>query len=103
MSKRKRRYFSAADKVKAVKQHLVNMVPVSDICDELDISTRLYYKWQDEFFSNGEQVFERTERKKKKSEDVKLRKLEEDLKNRNEAIAFLLEDNIKLKKHHGLI
>ena len=102
MSK-KRRNFTAQQKVEAVKKHLVNKEPVSDICDELGISTSHYYQWQSEFFANGEQAFCRDNKKSAKKNQGKIQKLESDMAKRNEAIAELLEDNIRLKKQHGLI
>ena len=41
MSKRKR--VMAEQKVAIVRRHLVEKVPVSDLCDELDIHPNQYY------------------------------------------------------------
>ena len=101
MSK-KRRHFTSQEKVKAVKEHLVNKVAISDICDQYGITTSHYYKWQGDFFTNGEKAFEKPN-KKSKLKEQKIDKLEKEMNKRNEAIAFLLEDNIQLKKQHGLI
>lgn len=102
MSK-KRRHFTAQQKVEAVKEHLINKTPVSDICDKLKISTGHYYQWQTDFFTNGEQAFVKENNKKSKQEKAKIEKFETDMAKRNEAIAELLEENIRLKKQHGLI
>jgi len=102
MSK-KRRQFTAQQKVEAVKEHLVNKVAVSDICDKYGIATGHYYKWQADFFTNGERAFVKENNKEVKAVGTKLEKLESDMVKRNEAIALLLEDNIKLKKQHGLV
>ena len=40
----KRRYFSADQKVASIRKHLLEQVPISDICDELKISSNLFYK-----------------------------------------------------------
>lgn len=101
MSK-KRRQFTAQQKVEAVKEHLVNKVPVSDICDKLGISTGHYYQWQTDFFTNGERAFVKENNKQRKLAEAKIEKLECDMVKRNEAIAELLEDNMRLKKKHGL-
>lgn len=56
---RKRRSFSADDKVRILRRHLVEKIPVSDLCDEQDISPTLFYKWHKEFFENGAAALER--------------------------------------------
>jgi len=99
---KKRRHFTSQEKVKAVKEHLVNKTPISDICDSYGITTSHYYKWQSEFFTNGTKAFEKTS-KESKVKEQKMIRLEKELNQRNEAIAFLVEDNIKVKKQHGLI
>ncbi len=52
MSK-KRRNFTAEQKVAFIRKHLIEKVPVSDICDEARINATQFYKWQTEFFENG--------------------------------------------------
>ena len=57
MSKRKR--IMAEQKVAIVRRHLVENVPVSDLCDELGVHPNQYYGWQKQFFENGAAAFER--------------------------------------------
>lgn len=102
MSK-KRRHFTAQQKVEAIKEHLINKTPVSDICDRLEITTGHYYQWQSDFFTNGEQAFVKENNKQGKLVKAKIEKFETDMAKRNEAIAELLDENIRLKKQHGLI
>src|SRR3954451_12292134 len=52
-----RRYFSPEQKVAALRRHLLEKVPVSDLCDELQIAPSLFYLWQREFFENGQAAF----------------------------------------------
>lgn len=46
MSKQKRRHHTA------VRRHLVDKVPVSDLCDELGIQPSLFYVWQRQLMDN---------------------------------------------------
>ena len=55
----KRRKFSGEDKVRILKRHLVDKIPVSDVCDEQGLHPTMFYKWQKEFFENGAAAFER--------------------------------------------
>src|SRR5206468_6559297 len=58
-----------------LNRHLVEKVPVSNLCDELDIAPNLFYRWQQEFFENGHAAFDNG-RKAKSVEDGNERKIE---------------------------
>ena len=53
-----RRKFSAQEKVALLRRHLVEKVPVSDLCDECHLAPNVFYRWQKEFFENGAAAFE---------------------------------------------
>jgi transposase len=46
MSKKSRRHFTAEQKATIVRRHLVDKVPVSDLCDEYKIQPSMLYTWQ---------------------------------------------------------
>jgi len=56
---RQRRRFSAPEKVAILRRHLVEKVPISDLCDEHHLAPNLFYRWQKAFFENGAAAFER--------------------------------------------
>ena len=100
--KKKRRVFSAEQKVVIVKRHLIDKVPVSDLCEEYRIQPTLFYQWQKALFENGMAAFERKGRTKPStSQQRKIARLEEKLATKNEVIAELMEENIKAKKANG--
>ena len=41
-----RRRFSPEEKVRILRRHLLDKVPVSDLCDELGLSPNVFYSWQ---------------------------------------------------------
>jgi transposase-like protein len=45
-SKRPRRNHAPEEKAAILRRHLVDKVPVSDLCDEHDVSPSLFYLWQ---------------------------------------------------------
>src|SRR3954468_24430434 len=47
------------EKVAILRRHLIDRVPVSDLCDEHQLSPTLFYLWQKQFFENGTSAFER--------------------------------------------
>lgn len=51
--KRARRYSSPQDKLAALRRHLVEKTPVSDLCDELGIQPTILYQCQKQLFENG--------------------------------------------------
>ena len=55
---KQRRHFAGAEKVAILKRHLVDKVPISDLCDELGLYPNLVYGWLKEFFENGHRAFE---------------------------------------------
>ena len=46
MSKKTRRSFTADQKAAIVRRHLVDKVPVSNLCDEYGIQPSMFYNWQ---------------------------------------------------------
>jgi transposase-like protein len=54
-----RRHFSPQQKVAIVKAHLVDGVPISDLCDRHHIQPAQFYLWQKQLLENGATAFER--------------------------------------------
>ena len=104
MSKQ-RRHFAGTEKVAILKRHLIDKVPVSDLCDEYDLYPNQFYAWLKEFFENGHAAFDNG-RKSKAAEDAQQKKieaLESKLARKNEVMAELMEAHTLLKKDLGEI
>ena len=101
--KQTRRHFTPQEKVAIVKRHLLEAVPVSNLCDEFDINPTLFYQWQRQLFENAHLAFANG-RKSKASEDAKdhkIEQLEAKLTRKNEVMAELMEAHTELKKSLG--
>ena len=99
----KRRQFSPLEKATIVKRHLLEGVPVSDLCDEFQIHPTLFYQWQRLLFENAPAAFQNG-RKSKIAEDAKIAKiqqLEAKLQRKNEVMAELVEALTLEKKEMG--
>jgi transposase-like protein len=48
-----RRNFTPVEKVAILKRHLLEKVPVSELCQKYDLQPTLFYCWQKQFFENG--------------------------------------------------
>ena len=104
MSSRKRRQISGQQKVEIIKRHLVDGIPVSQLCEEYQIQPTQFYQWQRQLFENGEKAFERSGKSPDRSQSAekrRLAKLEAKLVQKNEVVAELLEEHVKLKKELG--
>jgi transposase len=103
-SRRERRHFTAEQKTAIVKRHLVDHVPVSDLCDAEQILPNQFYQWQKQLFEGGAAAFERKSAKPAGASPAERRvaHLEQRLATKNEVIAELMEENVRLKKLDGL-
>lgn len=101
--KKQRRQFSAADKVAIVKAHLVDKVPVSDLCDKYEILPTQFYGWQKLFFENGSAAFDAASKRTRRDDDKdrKIAALQAKLAQKNEVVAELLQEHVQLKKELG--
>lgn len=100
---RSRRTFQANEKAAIVRRHLIDKVPVSDLCDELGIQPTQFYAWQKQLFENGAAAFERPGRKSKQdsAKDRKIEALQAKIQQKNEVVSELLEEHVQLKKELG--
>jgi transposase len=83
-----------------VRRHLLEQVPVSDLCDEYGIQPTMFYRWQKQLFENAATAFERP-KDPRLPLTRRIAKLEEKLTSKNEVIAELMEEQVKAKKELG--
>ncbi len=103
MNKQARRHFSGPEKVAILKRHLLEKVPISNLCDELQLYHNQVYGWLKEFFENGHAAFDNG-RKSKAVEDAQQKKIEQlqaKLARKNEVMAELMEALTDEKKRNG--
>lgn len=98
-----RRNFTPEQKVNILREHLVENVAVSDVCDKHQIQPTLFYQWQKTFFEKGSAAFEsrRSPSRVVGLQERKLLALESKLTMRTEALAELMEEHVRLKKSLG--
>ena len=102
----KRKHLTPEQKVAIVRRHLLEQVPVSDLCDEFGIHATQYYAWQKQLFEQGSVAFERKTNKanqtrQQTAQTQKIQRLEEKIQKKNEVVAELLEEHVQLKKELG--
>jgi len=104
-TKKKRRTFTAEQKAAIVRRHLIDKVPVSDLCDEYKLQPSVYYDWQRQVAENlaaaltpqGDRVAAKRERTLVRQNEA----LKSRLADKNDVIAEVTEEMVKLKKELG--
>jgi transposase len=103
MSRKDRTHYSAEEKVAIVKRHLLDGVPVSDLCDQYKLQPTVFYRWQKQLFENGAAAFSTPQGKNNRKAEEKVEALQRKLALKNEVLSELMEEHIKLKKELGEI
>jgi len=101
--KNERKHYTAAEKVAILRRHLVDKVPVSELCEEKGLQPTVFYRWQKEFFENGAAAFESKERPARQVADKQKRIefLEKKMQSKDEVLAELMAEHMALKKVLG--
>ena len=96
-----RKHYDAVEKVAILRRHLIERIPVSDLCDQYDIQPSMFYNWQKQLFENGAAAFGQTRSAPEKHQERRIAALQDKLQRKNEVVAELLEEHVKLKKVLG--
>ncbi len=99
--KRQRRRFSGAEKTAILRRHLLEKVPVSELCGELGLQPTQFYQWQKQFFENGAAAFERNGKTKPDRSQERIAALEAKVRRKDEVLGELMEEHVALKKELG--
>jgi transposase-like protein len=97
----RRKRFSAEEKAKVLRRHLVDKVPVSELCEEHGIQPTVFYRWQKQLFEGAATLFERQSPKKDRRTEAKVQALEAKIRKKDEVLGELLEEHVALKKSLG--
>ena len=99
---KQRKHFTAADKVEVLRRHLIEKVPVSQVCEEAGIQPTQFYRWQQTFFENGAAAFDHPNgRPKTSAQEQRIAFLESKLHRKDEVLGELMEEHVALKKSLG--
>jgi transposase-like protein len=97
-----RRRFSPEDKIKILRLHLLEKTPISEVCEQHQITPTQFYQWQKIFFENGSAAFAKPSNSQAASQtERKLAQLEDKLRRKDEVIAEIMAEHICLKKELG--
>lgn len=100
-----RRHFTGAQKLAILREHLIEKIPISDVCQKHDLQPTLFYLWQKKLFEEGAVVFETkaASTRQQNAEAEKVQALQAKIQQKNEVLAELMGEHVELKKSLGLI
>jgi transposase-like protein len=96
-----RKHYTPDEKVSIIRRHLIEKVPVSDLCQEQKLQPTVFYRWLKEFFENGAAAFRREGDRESQRDKQRIVALEAKLKTKNEVLSELMEEHMALKKSLG--
>jgi transposase len=101
----RRRQFTAQEKMEILRLSLLEHKPVSEICDQYKVSPSMFYRWQKDLFEHGAVAFDRAENGPDRTAQKLQREvtqLKDKLAHKDEVIAEIMQDHVRLKKELGL-
>ena len=67
--RKERNHYTPEEKVAILRRHLLDQVPVSELCEENGLQPTVFYRWQKELFENGAAAFQAKERPARQVEE----------------------------------
>lgn len=98
--KKERRHWSADEKIKLLRRHLIENVPISKICEDARLAPSLFHRWQEQLFQNAALALE-GKRPERSQDQQRIEKLESKIRQKDEVLAELMAEHISLKKEFG--
>src|SRR3974377_186502 len=99
--KKRRKHYTPEEKVAILRRHLVEGVPISDLCDESGLQPTVFYRWQKELFENGAAAFQQRGRTNHQPEQERIAYLEKKDQAKEKVVAELVAEDVALKKRLG--
>ena len=99
--KRERRHWSADEKTRLLRRHLIEKIPISKVCDEARLSPSLFHRWLEQLFQNAALALEAKRGPERNKEQERIEKLESKIRQKDEVLAELMAEHVALKKELG--
>jgi transposase len=91
--KKERRSWSADEKTRVLRRHLIEKIPISKLCEEQKMAPSMYHRWQEQLFQNAGLALE-GKRNERHLEQQKIEKLEQKIHQKDEVLAELMAEHI---------
>ena len=99
----KRKRWTGEEIVAVIRRHLMEKVELSKVCEEFGCCPSQVCRWEKQFFESGPQVFDRKPTADREVKDLTQanQELEKKLRRKDEVLAELMEEHVRLKKTSG--
>lgn len=102
---KRRRRFTVEQKAAILRRHLVDKLPVSDLCEEYGLQPSVFYGWQRQLLENLEVALDTAGGRRATRRDARLetenQQLRARLAHKDGVIAEISEEYVALKKALG--
>jgi transposase len=100
--KKERRQWSSEEKTRLLRRHLIEKVPISQVCSEAQLAPSLFHRWQELLFTNAALALGAGKRSPESNKaQERCEKLEKRIQQRDEVLAELMAEHVALKKEFG--
>jgi len=97
---RQRKHYTAEQKTMILRELLENNIPISQLCEKYELRANIIYNWKKKLFESAIDIFGQNNSTSRQttSEQKKIEKLQSKLRDRDEAISYLIRETISIKK-----
>src|ERR1039458_8356027 len=95
--KKQRKHYTPEEKVAILRRHLLEQVPISELCDKHGLQPTVFYRWQKEFFENGTAAFQPKGRPNHCAKQERIDYLEKKIQTKDEVLAELMAEHVDRK------
>ncbi len=96
-----RKHYTPEEKVGILRRHLLERVPISELCDRQGLQPTVFYRWQKEFFENGAATFQPKAGPNHSAEQERIAYLDKKIQTKDEVLAELMAEHVALRKEIG--
>lgn len=96
---REKKRHTAEQKAIILRELLENNASISQVADKYQVHVNDIYNWKKKLFENASSIFESKAGSSSSVQEKKIETLEAKLKKKDDAINWLLSENIELKKN----
>jgi transposase-like protein len=95
-----RKHYSGEQNVMILREFLENNISISELSEKYGVRPNDIYNWKKKLFESAAEIFtvKPGQARQTAAEKREIEKLQSKLKDREEAISYLLKENIEIKK-----
>ena len=94
-----KKLYTSEQKVIILRELLENGIPISQVAEKYHVHVNDIYNWKKKLFEGASSVFDTKSGSSNSLQEKKIESLEAKLKKKDDAINWLLSENIELKKN----